>query len=263
MTSNSGGDTQCERCGCADNNHTFGLCEGRDGKGKRSVRCTFVWARCSTGGHNDIADVKYVDCYRCSRHPGAPPSSGDFWGSQPDDEYPIYTADELKIPWPGHEDESHGSKGKGKGKGRNDDTEQSWEAGHSRVDSGASEDPLQWTEDRYKEETGGLIEGFGNTTIDDKTNTAWSAWSAWSWSGERWERYRADPEGTYEYDHQKGSGTWSKWTWDPEAGHHYSSTRDPDGQLYYIYNTPEESSATTFTAGEGTAEKGKGRKRRK
>ncbi|KAH8797493.1 hypothetical protein F5882DRAFT_395882 [Hyaloscypha sp. PMI_1271] len=255
MTSNSGSEGPCERCGCANNNHTFGDCGGKDKKGSRWEACTFVWARCTTGGHNDVADVKYVDCKRCPNHPGAPPSNGEFWGSQPGDDYPIYTADELGILWPEHEDKSHGSKGKGKGKGkgRRDDKEQPWEAGHTRVDSGGSEDPLQWTEDRYKKETGELIEGFGNTTIDDKTNTAWSAWSAWSWSGERWERYRADSEGRYEYDHQKDSGTWSEWTWDSENGQYYSYSRDPDGQQYYIYNTPDE----------GTAKKGKERKRRK
>jgi hypothetical protein len=263
MTSNSGGDTQCERCGCADNNHTFGLCEGRDGKGKRSVRCTFVWARCSTGGHNDIADVKYVDCYRCSRHPGAPPSSGDFWGSQPGDEYPIYTADELNIPWPGHEDESHGSKGKGKGKGRNDDTEQSWEAGHSRVDSGGSEDPLQWDSERYEKETGELIEAFGRANISQETKPAWSEWS---WDGSRWERCRTDSKGKAHYEHRENFGVWSDWIWDPAAGLYYMSTVDPDGKSYWYYDNSGENPSTapsTKDEGRGTVSKHKGKKSRK
>ena len=110
---------------------------------------------------------------------------------------------------------------------------------------------------------GGLIEGFRNTTIDDKTNIVWSAWSAWSQSSERWERYRADPEGIYEYNYQKDSRIQSKWTQDPEVGYYYSSTRDPNKQLYYIYNTPEESSAMIFIASKGTTKKGKSRKRRK
>ena len=70
----------------------------------------------------------------------------------------------------------------------------------------------------------------------------------------------------YVYDYREDSGTWSAWTKDPNTGQHYSSTRDPDGQPYYIYDTPEESSttaATSTTKGKGTAKRGKGGKRRK
>lgn len=231
MTSNSGRDGHCERCGCADNNHTFGICAGRSGKGPKSAACTFEWSRCSTGGHNDIAEVQYVDCQRCPDHPGAPPSNGDFWGTQPEDTYKVPTADELGIPWPEPHKKPEGSKGQRK------------EAGHIRVNSGDSEDPLQWDEERYMKETAELVESFGKSTISNKTSPAWSKWS-WSWSSERWSRYRIDVEGKYEYDYQEDSKEWSDWSLDRQTGQYFSSARDPDGQPHRVYrDTPQEISA--------------------
>lgn len=112
MSSNSGRGGHCERCGCANNNHTFGICGGGSGKGSKYVACTFEWSRCITGGHNDVTEVQYIDCKRCPNHPDTPLSNGEIWGSQPDNEYPVYTADQLGIPRPKSEDKSHGSKGK-------------------------------------------------------------------------------------------------------------------------------------------------------
>ncbi|CAM6002548.1 unnamed protein product [Sphagnum balticum] len=137
-----------------------GLEIGWNGKGPKSVACTFEWSRCTTGGHNDIDEAQYVDCRRCPDHPGAPPSSGDFWGCLPDDDFRVPTADELNIPWPEPNNRPEGSKGQTK------------EAGHSRVNSGDSEDPLQWDEERYRKETAELVEDFGKSTISDKKSPA-------------------------------------------------------------------------------------------
>lgn len=61
-----------------------------------------------------------------------------------------------------------------------------WSAVHSRANSGESEDPLAWSEARYKREMGsesiaGLVENFDRTRIGDD---ATSCWSSWSWSKE-------------------------------------------------------------------------------
>lgn len=144
MTSNSGRGGHCERCGCASNNHTFGICQGGTGKGSKYVACTFEWSRCTTGGHNDVTEVQYVDCKRCPNHPGAPPSNGEFWGSQPDDEYQIYTADQLGIPWPEPEDKPHGGKGKGKGKDKGEAKKK-----EKRDDKGGEADSYWTLSDKY------------------------------------------------------------------------------------------------------------------
>lgn len=142
MTSNSGRGGHCERCGCACNNHTFGICGGGSGKGSKYVACTFEWSRCTTGGHNDVTELQYIDCKRCPSHPGAPPSNGEFWGSQPDDEYQIYTADQLGIPWPEPEDKPHGAKDKGKDKGEANKKEK-------RDDKGGEADSYWTLSDEY------------------------------------------------------------------------------------------------------------------
>ncbi|KFA76186.1 hypothetical protein S40288_10097 [Stachybotrys chartarum IBT 40288] len=97
MTSNSGRAGFCSRCGCANNNHAFALCEGydRDKRKKKHVRCTFEWSRCSTAGHEQY--VKYIDCFRCPNHPGGAP----FGGTVPGSPGYVSTADELGVPWPG------------------------------------------------------------------------------------------------------------------------------------------------------------------
>jgi len=205
------------------------------------VACNFEWSRCTTGGHNDITDSKYIDCKRCPDHPGGPPASGGFWGSQPDEVDYVSTADELSIPWP---ETTYGSQSKAK------------ETRHSRVDSGSSEDPLQWSKERYETEMTKLATGFGKSTISDKAK---SAWSAWSWNNERWERYNGD---SYKYEYKECSTDWSDWTWDSQNSQYYSVAEDPDGNLYYIYSrTYQESSsmAPELASHKGKEkEKGKG-----
>lgn len=133
MTSYSDRPGFCSRCGCANGNHTIQRCGGRVKEGKKWVPCQVEWSRCTTGGHSSHSeDVKFVDCFRCRDHPGAPPD--DFWGTQPDDddEEKIPTADDLDIPLPG--------------------LAGSWEpaaapGGHSRTLSVESDDPLQSGQD--------------------------------------------------------------------------------------------------------------------
>ena len=144
--------------------------------------------------------VRYVDCRRCKRHPGAPPLSGEFHGSQPEDEEvaQVCTADYLGMPKKVQEDEGQSSKsksksnhkekgksrdkGKGKGKdnhidddnaGNNDNGGDKRESGYSRIDSRGS-DPLHWSEERYKRETNEAVNAFAASTID-----ALSDWSTW------------------------------------------------------------------------------------
>lgn len=94
MSSNSGRAGHCERCGCANNNHLIQSCTAYDKRKKKA--CGNIWSRCTLSYHSQ--DAQYVDCKRCQLHPGAPPEG--FWGTQPDDEYEVPTADDLKIPWP-------------------------------------------------------------------------------------------------------------------------------------------------------------------
>jgi len=66
-----------------------------------------------------------MDCSRCPKHPGAAPD--DFWGTEPDDEMPVPTADAIQLPWPAGE--------------------VAREPGHHRNPSLDDEDPLQQIED--------------------------------------------------------------------------------------------------------------------
>lgn len=70
------------------------------------------------GSHGD--KIQYVDCYRCRDHPAFPPE--DFWGTQPDDEPQVPTADELGLPFPEEPAKQIKDKGKGKPKKKNKKT---------------------------------------------------------------------------------------------------------------------------------------------
>ncbi len=182
MTSVSSREKHCERCGCANNNHKFGRCRGQDRDKKQGwIRCKFEWARCSLGTHS--SQHRYVDCYRCWKHPGAPPK--DFWGTGPDDEFPVFTADELQVPWPSNESSKEPPKAQSTASShmRNssidhlqDDDEEAPIAlptkgkekaktvpqpGRSRTMSADSLDPLQ---DELVED---LMLGFGDMRIED------------------------------------------------------------------------------------------------
>ncbi|CAG9939350.1 unnamed protein product [Clonostachys rosea f. rosea IK726] len=100
MTSNSGREGNCFRCGCANENHIFGTCRGKSHKGKK--RCTFEWSRCTTGCHQDAfkSKYRYIDCARCPDHPGGAPKHGFENTESDDDGYKVYTADNIGIPWP-------------------------------------------------------------------------------------------------------------------------------------------------------------------
>lgn len=110
MTSYSDEPGFCGRCGCANGNHTIRPCKGfnKRGRGKKAeyVLCEYNWSRCTTGGHTAYfqadEDAQYMDCFRCSNHPGGAPDG--FWGTEPDDEAGVLTADFLGIPWPAAEE---------------------------------------------------------------------------------------------------------------------------------------------------------------
>jgi len=99
-----------------------------------------------------------VDCFRCPEHPGAPPS--DFWGTDPQDNNQVPTADELEIPWPSVSEEP-GLEPRGHGRGTSVEPVDSLSlpegpsrprtqprrAGHRRTISDESLDPLQADED--------------------------------------------------------------------------------------------------------------------
>ncbi|CAI6058038.1 unnamed protein product [Clonostachys chloroleuca] len=161
MSSNSGREGYCVRCG---------RCSGRNGQKK----CKKEWIRCTTVAHNPTRlqeasrAVQYIDCYRCPDHPGAPP--GDFWGTQPEDQPSVPTADEVGLPRPGEETTVLDS---------TEDTAlssvyqpiQGEPSGsyHQRTFSDST-DPLHWDEERFARETtdvAGLAETLSDTHINE------------------------------------------------------------------------------------------------
>ena len=142
MTSSSGRPGNCIRCGCANGNHSFGRCKGKDKKGSTWEACDFEWVRCTTRGHS--SNVQFIDCFRCWKHPGAPPKH--LWGTQPDDDLGVPTADELDIPWPEAE------------------TTKSAASTRGRTLSQDSIDELQWSPGRYNRE------GESSTLVQDLSN---------------------------------------------------------------------------------------------
>ena len=88
MTSSSGKSGYCERCLQANNIHTFEKCPVKG--------CTYQFIR-NTGGtlHEDY---QYVDCFRCPDHPAAELQL--LWGTDPNDDNYVPTANDLEIPTP-------------------------------------------------------------------------------------------------------------------------------------------------------------------
>ncbi|RKK83800.1 hypothetical protein BFJ68_g17417 [Fusarium oxysporum] len=154
MTSTSDREGFCQRCGCANGVHRFGQCRGKNKGG----RCDFEWVRCTITGHSDYFEGQYIDCFRCWQHPGAPPK--DFWGTQPDDDIQVPTADEIGLPYPAQE-----------GSETYADSSNAGPSGHARTFSTetASTDPLQWDEARYEQETTSLTQRLDNIQLQDNT----------------------------------------------------------------------------------------------
>ena len=162
MSSTSDRDGYCDRCGCANGKHAFGRCRGKDKKGSKWERCKVEWARCTIGGHSDLTDAQYIDCFRCPNHPGGNPEH--FWGTQPDDKPQVPTADQLGIPYPGELVEQT----------MDPYEEGPSNPGHVRTFSSetVSTDPLHWDPERIEQETSALSQlarDFDSVQIDDNT----------------------------------------------------------------------------------------------
>ena len=184
MTSTSDRPGYCLRCGCANGNHDFGACQGKDKEGSSWKQCDFEWARCTTGGHS--SDIQYVDCFRCWKHPGAPPKH--FWGTQPDDEESVPTADNLSLPWPATagtvNDTIH-------------DAGPSY-SGHNRSLSNESIDPLQWSQARFQAETGsvtGLVQSLSQVRLQDNAISSESSVYVSTYYSKHQRVYFQDPNG--------------------------------------------------------------------
>ncbi|TAQ86820.1 hypothetical protein B7494_g4841 [Chlorociboria aeruginascens] len=112
-----------------------------------------------------------------------------------------------------------------------------WSAGHGRVDSEESEDPLAWSKERYEQGTESfakLTEGFARTNIREETTVDWSLWS-WNKEYGQWVRSREKSPGDWEYDYCALSADWIDWGWSEEWGQWERSAKDPDGNWRYDY----------------------------
>lgn len=132
-----------------------------------------------TGGHNpwqlelDGPAIQYIDCYRCPEHPGGPPRN--FWGTQPDDDPSVPTADALRVPWPNEETTVLEDTVAAATMVSSVDQSTSY---HQRTFS-ASTDPLQWDQERVEQESTsvvGLSETLSRTHIETPTQTDTAAY---------------------------------------------------------------------------------------
>jgi hypothetical protein len=237
MSASSGLKGDCGVCKHSYNEHNRHKCKGSDKKkvqGKYTFeKCKTWWYVCQHGGHDfagERADA-YMVCISCEAHPGGGPD-----GSGPDGTFYTPSAEEsITMDWSPWEWVAENnqwrryrvSNGKYEYEWRDPEpspssTSDQAVAGHSRVDSQDSEDPLAWSNDRYEKETGDigeLTENLAKTKLDkgkeiDEKSTEPTTWSEWEWNETYncYSRYRNGQNGTeWEYgkrgkDKGKGKG---------------------------------------------------------
>jgi len=298
MSTSSGREGFCTRCGHANNEHAhqrdskckkckkgFEICQAGIHIRSHGWKLCFIPCRCGKKYYPDKARaaVSLEPHEYVPGHPGYRPLN-------PDEDEDTTTIDDSQADAGGAEEPISTPQKGGSGSVA--------QSGHGRTDSVESEDPLAWSPGTYEQRMGsvaGLVEDLSNTHIEDPGSASTSTvkgsdgdevsgkedWCDWYWSAEYgcYARHRKASAATggweYEYrsaDIAKGEesqsklGDWSDWYWSAEykcEARHRENSASGDG-WDYEYRPSVETSVTSATSSKSSKKdpksgKGKGK----